>query len=360
MTHNERHHIAARLVRKLKTRGVLRSALEIDVEELIADELDKACTDYATGDPHRRAAYLAEAVLIMKRAVREIIPTSFGWWLEFDHDVRASVRWVWLGHPAVTHCGSISDSDFSLALDFLRSVDWDAEIRRAMANIEETETQLLKHAQARRRLMLSGSAHLIAKLPPIQLPEPAPATFEDKRLAAGPLEIPASRLTTEQAAERIREAKKATEREELDALHRHRKFSGEAEEHLDDLDADDYCEEDDGPEPEPPQPLVIATVPPPIPTGLRRPRYPSEEGKPQLVFGLSRERSRVPLAFVKFEPFDTLADLIRAVKAAPPDTYSYAWLHAGEDSIYGAPAIWDAFGVPTNPERPPKASQRRP
>ena len=94
MTYNERHHIAARLVRKLQARGVLRAALQIDVAELIADELDKACADYATGDPHRRAAYLADAVLVMKRAVREIVPASFGWWLEFDHDVRASVRWV--------------------------------------------------------------------------------------------------------------------------------------------------------------------------------------------------------------------------------------------------------------------------
>ena len=345
MTHRDRHQIAARLVRSLRARGFL-TAKAGDLAEIVAQEIEAACADIDTGTPERRATYLAEAVATMKREIRAIIPPAFGWWLEFDHDVRASIRWVWLGHPAVTRCGSVSDSDFSLALHFLRSVDWEEEVRRAMADIEKTEADLLRQAQERRRLILTNGAHMLSQLPPLELPPPPPATFEDKRLAAGPLEIPAPRLSGEEARERIRSAIEAHQEDEAGSS-RPALPSSPFSPSSAPAGYYDEDEEDDGPEPEPPPPLPpVATVAPPIPTGERRPRFPDEPGKPRLVFGLSRERSRLPLAFVKFEPFDSLRELSAAVKAAPPDTYAQAFLHGGEIVLFGADKVWSAFGIP--------------
>ena len=91
-----------------------------------------------------REKTISDGVQLLKAHVRGKVPDRFGWWIEIDHDVRISIRWLWLGHPAVTHSGSVSDCDVTIALSFLDRVDWNAEVSAAMESVELADERVPK------------------------------------------------------------------------------------------------------------------------------------------------------------------------------------------------------------------------
>lgn len=417
MNHREAHFIACRVRDMLNQRGALRrGAAQFNINDFIAAEIIEAQPAFQQAEDFRQASNIADGIRTLKRTVREIVPPSFGWWIEVDHEVRVSIRWLWLGHPAVTHSGSITDDDISIVLHLLRSVDWSAEATAAMANVEEAEVKLLRIAQQSRRLKLSDSAHLLATLPPVELPAPVPVALIEKQKEKGPLEIP--RRMESRAEMESRMARVLSDHKEQRAAHkgavqeyrderfqpvqwslqgmpadaetkRREEFAAalaqaaavadaaEEDDEAPDPDEDEDEDEDETPEldakptrrarsvtpPPAPTPDPALSAAPvvrlaPIPTGARRPRFIDEEGKPRIQFGLSRDKSRGPVSLMKFEPFDTLAELIQAVQASDAGTYSQAFLHGGNSRISGAAEVWQAFGHPQPPEPAQTPTQR--
>lgn len=168
--------------------------------DVVISALKAAEEAMTLSEESRRWTYLSEAVQVLKKEIRGMIPEEFGWWLEVDHDVRISVRWIWMGHPSATHSGSCSDCDVSILLDLLRQVNWEAQREEAMRSVEDAEAALLKCAQERRRLKLTNTGGPLA-LPPVELPPQLPVTFDGKKSAFGPKEKPRPRATREQMKE---------------------------------------------------------------------------------------------------------------------------------------------------------------
>ena len=148
--------------------------------------------------------FVAASLRALRKTIRSVIPETFGWWFEMDHDIAVSIRWIWLGHPGVTHCGAVSDSSIEILVALLRCVDWDAEVSAAIQSVEATEIRLLQAAQVRRRLKLTDRAFLSS------LPEPetepadlVPADFAAKRRDVGPFQIPEKRVKVDEFALRL-------------------------------------------------------------------------------------------------------------------------------------------------------------
>lgn len=96
-----------------------------------------------------------------------------------DSDVSLSLRWVWLGHPAVTHIGGISDFDFSILLALVRGVNWSTERDLAIESVEGYEQEVLRAAQVRRRQKQVGPR---TKLAPAEMAPTPPMSVEGKRV----------------------------------------------------------------------------------------------------------------------------------------------------------------------------------
>ncbi len=212
MNPNEIHFVAAHVRDALTSKDYLHVALvknlgdpEVAVR-FIARKIQSGRDAFRSSKDTREMTTISEGHALLKTKLRAIIPQNFGWWMEMDHDVEIRVRWLWLGHPAVTHSGSVSDCDLTIVLALLRNVDWDAEAKEAIDSVEAAEAALLKSAQDRRRLRLTNSAHTLA-LPCIETLAPiAPPTLAQKKLEMGPRRIPKRRLTSEELSQRLAEA----------------------------------------------------------------------------------------------------------------------------------------------------------
>jgi len=121
---------------------------------------------------------LQEAIPDLKAIINEVVPDSFSWWLEIDAVVGISIRWIWLGHPGVSHIGRFSDADATILISCLRKINWDDEINAAIASVESFEQEALRIAQANRKALMTASQ---SNLEPVKMPEPAPITIEGKR-----------------------------------------------------------------------------------------------------------------------------------------------------------------------------------
>lgn len=147
---------------------------------------------------------IQESLRDARKRISAAIPEAFGWWLELDHEVRLSVRWIWLGHPAVTHCGGVTDYDITIVMMFLEDVDWEAEVSAAMAGIENAESLLLQTAQKKRRLRLSDVARVNRDAPALVQADSAPeGTLRAKMRDTGPLEVPQRRMSREAMEKRL-------------------------------------------------------------------------------------------------------------------------------------------------------------
>jgi hypothetical protein len=111
--------------------------------------------------------------------MHHLISADFHWWLEVDSNIRLTVSWVWLGHPAVTHIGGCSDCDLSILNALVREVNWSVERERAIETVEGWEIKALEAAQQNRRnkSVVSGS-----KLKPVDPPPLPAATPVQKRV----------------------------------------------------------------------------------------------------------------------------------------------------------------------------------
>lgn len=136
---------------------------------------------------------IQDALRHLRLRVRELIPEPFAWWLELDHDISMSVRWIWLGHPNVPHCGGISDTDVTIIIGLLERVDWSAEVTAAMESVEAFEREALTVAQKRRRLKITDKANLRA-LDALEMPKPVPSSLAEKKSELGPIVIPGKRV----------------------------------------------------------------------------------------------------------------------------------------------------------------------
>lgn len=379
MTHSEVRFVAESVRDALTAREYLRASTTKssgDPAPTIAEAIHAARETYRTSDKTRRGVAMTEGLALIKKSIHEIIPDTFGWWLEADNDVRISVRWLWLGHSAVTHSGSVSDCDVTILLELLRYVDWAEEAKEAMRSVEEAEAALLKNAQERRRLRLTSNAHTLAAPPPLETIEPAPVTFEQKRLDLGPRKRPGKRITAEEMMRRMAEAerpeRKQAEREraqiereeqraaELEAAaeERRRRYAerqeaeatGATEPETDAPEAEESTPEpEDAAPPSPPspaqtQPATATEQAESAPSNIehigRLGNYPR---RGHHGFFLTRAPYDGALIGMTWEEFDSLSEILRAVRANPPGTYTAAHLY-GNHHMKGAEQVWKSFG----------------
>lgn len=126
-------------------------------------------------------AAATNVVSTIRQVIQSVIPGDFHWWLEMESEIGISVRWVWLGHSAVSYVGGVRDSDITILLALLRDVNWFIERDKAIESVEGYEREALRIAQERRRIKAVGPK--ATKLKTVEIPEPPPFTLEGKRIA---------------------------------------------------------------------------------------------------------------------------------------------------------------------------------
>lgn len=266
---------------------------------------------------------ISDAVARLRKTLREIIPATFGWWVEIDHDVQFTVRWIWLGHPAVTHCGSISDSDVTIAIWLLERVDWQSEALRAMDGIELREMELLLAAQQRRKLKLTGSVAMMT-LPRVELDLQSEKPLIERRTDLGPAHIPVYRPSLEEMAWRIgpglRERQKEQRTKREHAIESRRQ---ELE------DAMDVVSEEVAQEPA----AETEAIP-----------FPKSTDAQDSDFRLHRCKNRGEDNERISEFFSTLREMLEAIKTHPYGTYDTASVNGVR--ISGVRGVWRMTGKP--------------
>lgn len=225
---------------------------------------------------------IRNGVATLKSRLRAHIPETFGWWVEIDNDIRVSIRWIWLGHPGVMHAGSVSDPDIDIALALVETVDWTAEVDAAIASVEHTEFELLAKAQKRRRFNITDTAHLVA------LPEPEPTrlipvSLPEKRRQIGPLATPESPWIEQLIRAQIQTSK------------------------------------------------TTHTSPEPRKFRVKRGSMPGD-------FCLTKNKARFVAHYIQWEPYNSLCELLDAIKSNPPETFTGAWLF-GVTRIDGSQSV---------------------
>lgn len=120
------------------------------------------------------------AVHAVRRAVHEVIPGDFHWWMEIEPEIGQSIRWIWLGHTAVSHIGGVSDPNVAILVDLLRGVNWESERAVAIESVEGYEQAALQVAQEKRKNRFLGRSK--GKLDEVRMPEPPPLSIEGKRI----------------------------------------------------------------------------------------------------------------------------------------------------------------------------------
>ena len=336
MTHNELNYVAKQVHHILWSAGWLRGSSRTGPAAIL-QAIEKARKSFASDDEQRMMTILSDGASLLKKTIRSLIPPTFGWWLEMDHDVRISVRWLWLGHPAVVHSGSVSDTDVTIMLALLRGVDWDAEAAAAMENVEAAEAKLLRSAQERRRIKLTDKAHLVA-LPPVELGTPVAISFNDKLKEIGPGELPIRRATREEMAAKLAAAL-AQSKADLENM-----SDGSAEEEdstplyrrktiVFDGNTDETPEAAATNEPTNRFALTFRNEGQSYEERHASPedttRRVHEDGLPPLQFGLSRQLVRPALCRIQFEPYPSIRAVLNAIKANPRGTYTEAYLYGG-------------------------------
>lgn len=328
MNANETSFVADHLCDALTEKEFLRLAVVKAyggahiLSRFIAREIQLGRRKWRVSDQQRILTAISEGHGLLKACLRRIIPPTFGWWLEVDHDVEIRARWLWLGHPGVTHSGSRSDSDVTILLALLRQVDWEAEAKEAMGSVEKAEHEILKSAQEVRRLRLTNHAHTLA-LPPIQSLALPAATFDEKKRERVPFLRPARRLTAEEIDERLAEAE--TEEEDapgtpLESTHENTRTAvGDPEQ--------------DGPLSQTDKPAA-----------RRRGVGDMTE------FFLTRDRcTDGPIASLNWERYSDLAHLLRAVNRHPAGTFTEAYLYGGMCRLRGPQKVYELLTGKTFP-----------
>lgn len=381
MHYNEVAFVAERIAAEMLKRdfvakGVVGKGVAVRVSgvlcRFIACEIHAARTAWNVSSESVRSLKISEGVGLLKARIRELVPATFGWWMEIDHDLNFAVRWMWLGHPAVTRSGSVSDCDVSIMLAGLESVNWDEQATLAMADVEQTEADLLRVAQDRRRLKLSNPAQALA-LPAVEMPTMAVVPFADKKAALGPKERPKRRETSDELAARMKRA------EELNPLAERKEKRAREIERLE-QSMEGYLDEKKQRSPISANVPALKAAPPvaasPAPqieecsnassnesnrvpaagwaeigrvwTGSPK-EFPHSEGNRAEWF-LSREAATRPLAKTTWLPLRSLSEVMDAILANPMGTFKQAWGFGGIARIRTAEKVWEMTGqtVPEN------------
>ncbi len=103
----------------------------------------------------KQASTVQASIFVMKRMIKNTIPSSFQWWVSIDEN-EVKVEYVWRGHPNALP-RECSDGDFSIVWLLLSDMDWQQEIQATIDEISAREAQLLETAQSnRKRRLLAG------------------------------------------------------------------------------------------------------------------------------------------------------------------------------------------------------------
>lgn len=343
MTSDEIRFVALDVIEALRSKRLLgwEKKPSRHLTTHIARVIEDSRLRYKSSDTVRKSVAITDGFALIKKSILEIIPPTFGWWLEADHDVQICVRWLWLGHPAVTHSGSVSDFDITILLALLKNVDWEAEAREAMATVEAAEAALLRSAQERRRLRLSDNAHMLA-LPSIEILAHVPTpTYSEKKRSKVPKVFPLPRLTSEEITQRLSESKKRILKEtEQDNPE---EFEGptadrerQSDEPTESVEAAPVSDTSAVPQ------KNLAEIPPPGVAEIpKKDRTFPRRGDPG-YFLTRAPWSGGPLHSFDWEEFEDLKPLMDAVRANPPGTYTAA--HILGAPIKGAQQVWKCFG----------------